>query len=203
MQKLFIGLFVILGIASAATVNTFTDRPTFLAGIGTSVTFDFNQPNGPISTLGSLATISTTGGDSSGQIYTNALCGSTSGSVNCFPPVVFSFLTGGKAFGYENLDFNGEEEAVVTLNFTNGDPAQSFVFDLGGQTPATPIFFGALSDVAISTVEIYSRTPGTTNVGERANVIDNVTLQAAVPEPASLLLIGSGFLLLGVLRRRR
>jgi hypothetical protein len=169
------------------------------------MTFDFNQPNGPISLLDGLASISTVGGDAQGTILSNSLCGSTGGSADCFPPVLFSLAPGLEAFGYDNLDFNGSEEAVVTVDFTNGDPAQVFVFDLGGNPVFTPIFFGITSDVAISTVMIYSRDPGTNEVGQRANVIDNVILAErgtqVVPEPTSLLLLGTG--LAASLRRWR
>ena len=149
--------FFVAQPARAATITVFNSEALFLAAIGPSQTFDFNQPDGPISLLDGLASISTVGGDAQGQILSNTLCGSSAGSVDCFPPVLFSLAPGLQAFGYDNLDFTLEEEAVVTMNFTNGDPAQAFVFDLGGNPAFTPIFFGITSDVAISTVMIYSR----------------------------------------------
>jgi hypothetical protein len=199
-------LIVAVGAASAATVTTFTSQAAFLGAVATPDLFDFNQPNGPITNLGTLASITTVGGDASGQVIGNTLCGSSGGSVDCFPPVLFTFTVPNMAFGYDNLDFNGFEEAVVTINFTNGDAAQEFVFDLGGAPAFTPIFFGAVSDVAMSSVQIYSRDPGTTNVVQRANVIDNVILGAnAVPEPATLGLysLGAFLLMVGRLARKR
>jgi hypothetical protein len=191
--------------ARAATITLFDSQALFLGAIGPSQTFTFNQPDGPISLLGGLASVSTVGGDAQGMVLSNALCGSTGGSVDCFEPVLFTLTPGLQAFGYDNLDFTLNEEAVVTVNFTNGDPAQMFVFDLGGDPIFTPIFFGLTSDVAISTVMIYSRDIGSSTVGERANVMDNVILAEAdrgvVAEPATLLLIGTG--LLGVRRFRR
>ena len=195
-----------VGTSYGAVVTPYASRAAFLGVIGTSQTFDFNQPYGPISVLGSALSISTVGGDSSGQIYNyggnHALCGSLGGGLDCFPPVLFTFLQPGKAFGYDNLDFTTREEAVVTLSFANADPDQTFVFDLGGQPALAPIFFGAVSDVDISTVEIYSRTPGSDLVGARANVIDNVTI-SSVPEPATIALFGVGLLGLGFSRRRK
>lgn len=187
--------------ADAAVITTFASRAAFEAAITNPVTFDFNQPNGPISSLGTELTISTVGGDAAGQVLNNALCGSVGGGVDCFPPVLFTFSQPGRAFGYDNLDFTAAEEAVVTFSFVNGDADQSFVFDLGGAPPLTPIFFGATSDVDIGTVQIFSRDPGSTAVGQRANVIDNVTV-AAVSAPASAILLALGLAAAGFRRTR-
>jgi hypothetical protein len=101
------------------------------------------------------------------------------------------------AFSFDNLDFTESEEAVVTVEFSNGDPSQQFVFDLAGAPALTPTFFGITSDQALASVTVYSRDPGTNDVGARANVIDNVTVGvSAVPEPGtfSALVAGLGFL---------
>ena len=66
----------------------------------------------------------------------------------------------------------------------------------------TPIFFGATSDVDIATVQIYSRDTGSTAIGQRANVIDNVTVRAAVPEPVTLARVGVGLAGIGWTRRK-
>jgi hypothetical protein len=154
----------------------------------------FNGPEGnPVVILNSLGTdivaVSTQGGDAAGMIHDNALCGSVNGALDCFPPVLFTVLQPRNAFGFDNLDFTVDEEAVVNIAFANGDPSQEFVFDLGAQPALTPIFFGLTSDQSIASVRVYSRDPGTMTLGQRANVIDNVTVGNVVPEPGTLVLL--------------
>ena len=179
---------------NGAAVTTYSSRPTFLGALAGANTWDFNGPEGnPVVILNSLGTnivgVSTQGGDAAGVIHDNALCGSVGGAVDCFPPVVFTLLQPRNAFGFDNLDFTVDEEAVVNIAFANGDPSQQFVFDLGAEPPLTPIFFGVTSDQSIASVSVYSRDPGTTDIGQRANVIDNVTVGNAVPEPGTLVLL--------------
>ena len=153
--------------------------------------------------------VSTQGGDAAGAISGNALCGSVSGAVTCFPPVVLTLLQPRNALGFDNLDFNGFEEAVVNVAFANGDASQQFVFDLGGQPMFTPIFFGVTSNQSIASVTVYSRDPGSSDIGLRANVIDNVTVgmrdsrtgnaRAATPSFSWRVILGAA----GQGRRRR
>src|SRR5262245_49063531 len=177
-----------------AAVTTYSSRPAFLGAVAGADTWSFNGPEGNLVViLNSLGTnivgVSTQGGDVAGRIHDNALCGSVGGAVDCFPPVVFTLLEPRNAFGFDNLDFTVDEEAVVNVAFANGDPSQQFVFDLGGQAPLTPTFFGFTSDQSIASVSVYSRDPGTTGIGLRANVIDNVTVGNAVPETGTLPLL--------------
>ena len=169
MKRLLFGGFLIFGVSYGAALTTYTTSGAYLAAIGSSQTFAFGQPDGThISTLGSALSVSTQGGDPFGEVNGGALCGSTGASVDCFSPVLLTFLETSNAFGFDNGDLTTDEEAVVTFNFTNGDPAQTFAFNLAGQPAFTPTFFGVTSDVNISTVQVYSRTIGTTDVGERA-----------------------------------
>ena len=91
---------------------------------------------------------------------------------------------------------------MVNIAFSNGDSSQQFVFDRGAEPPFTPIFFGFTSSQSIASVTVYSRDPGTSNIGQRANVIDNVTVGNAVPEPRTLFLLISA-VANWYLRRRR
>jgi len=143
-----------------AAVTTYSSRATFLGALAGADTWDFNGPEGnPVVILNSLGTnivgVSTQGGDAAGVIHDNALCGSVGGAVDCFPPVVFTLLQPRNAFGFDNLDFTVDEEAVVNIAFANGDPSQQFVFDLGAEPPLTPIFFGFTSDQSIASVSVY------------------------------------------------
>ena len=88
----------------------------------------------------------------------------------------------------------------MNIAFSNGDPSQQFVFDLGAESPFTPIFFGFTSNQSIASVTVYSRDPGTVDVGQRANLIDNVTVGSAVPEPGTMASLG---IALGSLSLRR
>jgi hypothetical protein len=181
-------------IVYGATVTTYSSRATFLGALAGANTWDFNGPEGnPVVILNSLGTdivaVSTQGGDAAGMIHDNALCGSVNGALDCFPPVLFTVLQPRNAFGFDNLDFTIDEEAVVNIAFANGDPSQEFVFDLGAQPALTPIFFGLTSDQSIASVRVYSRDPGTMTIGQRANVIDNVTVGNVVPEPSTWLLL--------------
>ncbi|MEI9811186.1 MAG: hypothetical protein WDO18_00290 [Acidobacteriota bacterium] len=74
------------------------------------------------------------------------------------------------------MDLTPNEEVVFTVFFSNGDPQLEFVFDLGGAPAFTPIFFGVTSTNQLSGVATYSRDIGSPLIGDRANIVDNITL---------------------------
>lgn len=191
----------------AASVTTYNSRAAFLGALAPPDIWDFNGPEGnPVIILNSLGTdivsVATQGGDAAGVIHDNAVCGSVSGAVSCFRPVAFTLLQPKNAFGFDNLDFTEAEEAVVNVAFANGDPSQQFTFDLGGQPAFTPIFFGVTADQSIASVSVYSRDPGTRTIGERANIVDNVTVGATVPEVGTLTLLITAAAGVSLQRRR-
>jgi len=200
-------VFVLAGATPArAAAIIYSSSAAWEAAVTSFDTWDFNGPEGnQVILLNSLGTnivsVATQGGDPQGLIHDNALCGSTGGALDCFPPIVLTFLEPRNAFGFDNLDFNGFEEAVVQITFAGGGSPLTAVFDLGGAPAFTPIFFGIISDQDLATATIYSRDPGSDTVGQRANVIDNVRVGLAeVPEPGVIALLACG---LGTLLRRR
>lgn len=198
IPALIFGALLIPG--AEGSITTYTTRATFENALSAPTTFDFNQPNGPVSVLGTVLGISTIGGNPNGEVDNNTLYGSDGGGINSFLPVQFTFLTPGFAFGYDNLDFTDNEEAVITFSFVSGGPSQQFTISLSGQPAFMPVFFGATSTDEIANVQIYSRTIGTDEVGLRANIIDNVTVgevaDVTTPEPSSMMLMSGGLLLL-------
>src|SRR4051812_46644450 len=116
MKRLLL-LSLLAGNIFAATVTTYGSRPTFEASLSSFNTWDFNGREGnPVTVLNSLGTdiaaVSTLDGAASGVIHDNALCGTPGApAVDCFPPVAFTFLQPVNSFGFDNLDFNGFEEA--------------------------------------------------------------------------------------------
>ncbi len=206
-MRLAVCFCLFLANAFGALVTTYTSRAAFLAASGPVDTWDFNGPDGnPVITLQSLGTsvasVSSIGGDPQGTINGNGLCGSEGGGVDCFKPVRVTLLVPALAFGYDNHDLILMEEAVVNIGFTDGTTRQ-YVFDLGGEDTLTPIFFGLKSNTPISYFETYSRTAGTTDVGRRANVIDDVSIASAVPEPSTFAAAVAALALGWAARRRR
>jgi hypothetical protein len=193
---------------SRAAVITYSSSAAFEAALASFDTWDFTGAEGnPVIFLNSLGTdivsVASQGGDAAGIIHDNALCGSSGGTVDCFKPIVLTLLEPRNAFGFDNLDLNGFEEAVIDVSFAAGPPF-STVIDLGAAPPFTPIFFGLIATENLTSVTIYSRDPGSNTVGERANVIDNLRVgTAAVPEPVTLTLIGFGVGAVLLRRRRR
>jgi hypothetical protein len=205
MKSLLIA-FVLGTVANAAVITEYSSLSAYQTAVGSIQTFTFLQPNNTaITNLGSILSVTTLGGDAQGLVDNSQLCGSSSGGIDCFKPLIFTFTQPSNAFGFDNGDLTTDEEAVVIFNFTNGDPSQQFTFDLNGAPAFTPTFFGATSDVNLSTVEVYSRTIGTTSIGDRANTVIDIEVPAAAstPEPSTLGTVAAGLLAgLAIFRRQ-
>lgn len=220
MKKQILALAFWTAAAAPAAIVSFTDRAAFLgAATGTS-TFDFQVPTAPAAINevgGGQVGLSTVGGANavSLQVYgaTQAIGGRTAlGELNNFLPLLLTFTVPVTAFGFDNLDLTGgtTEFAIVTVNFADATPAQVFTFS--GGAPQEAVFFGLTSTSAIASVQIYSGDTAASAPGARGNLIDNLVIGTAapdppptgVPEPGAWVtaLSGIGLVMVGRLKRR-
>lgn len=148
------------------------------------------------------------------QVYgsTQAIGGRTTiGELNNFLAVLLTFNTSITAFGFDNLDLTGPntEFAIVTVNFADASPAETFTF--ATPTNLTPQFFGLTSTSAIASVQVHSGDTAVSTPGGRANLIDDLVIGQAdtggpatpLPEPETLLTAAAGMLLIAAGRRAR
>jgi hypothetical protein len=204
-MKLILLSLCFVAASYAAVVTQFTTQAGYDGAISSPQIFTFTGANNTaVANVGTALSVRTVDGDAHGAIDANALCGSTASSIDCFKPLLFTFLTPGNAFGFHDGDLTSDEEFVVILNFTNGDPSQQFVHNLGGNPAFTPIFFGVTSNVNLSSVEIYSRDIGSDAVGQRANTVLDIDLPGArTPEPSFLGAVGAVLVAIGWRRKRK
>jgi hypothetical protein len=127
--------------------------------------------------------------DPAGVYATEGLFGS--GETN---PLVISFAT--PVQGFSILILNGDDARSYTVSDNMGETLTNLLASAGGLGAAT---FSLLGD-GITSVTISSA-----NADAWDFAIDNVTFTAAAPtpEPESLLLLGLGFVLLEVVRRKQ
>lgn len=184
--------------------TVYSSRTSFDTAVGTHYDYDFNT-DGLVTTLsssiGHLAGVSTVGHDATGLASGGSLWGSIGGAKDAFTTVRFDFLQPVTGFGFDDLDLNGAEWAIIDVAFTGGGTTR---YAVTTTTPFDPVFFGITAAGGLSSVQVFSNNiEAGTDPELRANLIDNVSIAASVPEPSTWALAGVGLALLAGAARRK
>ena len=211
ITTLVVGVLVALATQASAVTQTFTDRATFEAQLGTTITDDYSNPgydlNGPdefdqFSDVGMSSVIGETDYVTTGSSNTNLILFQTTNPLYCagcngsfrlgFTTTSIGTANGVFGVGFEFANFPPLMEPLYTAFVTFGDTS-SINFDL----PLIPNdlgFFGITSDLAINSIHFGLPDGGPTQAGDFA--IDNLT----VPEPDAWLLGVTALLVVAALR---
>ena len=207
--------------AYSTTITTFTDLASWQAAESTVQTIDFNNLVAPSGmsfyagglTLNGVQFIGYSGQSSLGVMDTtswfptfgmnDAAFMLVSGPSSYIHVVLPAAVT---AVGFNLLTSNGGLPYTIKIDDSQLNVLGTYTKATSGAPPVA--FFGATSDTPIATIDLSLQGPG--SAGTYA-LLDNVsygnasqqTTQAEdTPEAASFLLIGSGLVGLGIIRRR-
>jgi len=214
-------------VGSDAATITYSSQAAFDLAIGSSVLdtysaagyFNGDVSNGATSDIHTNASMSAVLGETDytstqyanhntvhAQTVDSSYCAGCNGTFR----LTFTSTSVGNASGVYGVGFNfgnqGSPQYYATVTFGDGSIIDyalpiSLVFQ-----PTKPAFFGITSDLLINNIHFGLPNGGTTNAGLFA--IDNLEIgqpsgAASVPEPVSLMLVGTGLLALVGHRRSR
>lgn len=203
MKLKFIGAALVgVAIAGSAQAQTIQQAATGLASSASTITFDeLGNNDDIINQYAALGVVFGANWHAAASYYFTYTGGGSTAASNFFPccttplDIFFTQAVNGTAFQY------GSNPGPSTFTaFLNGAVVSTFTAYTGGSGFSTTEFWGFDESVSLDRIRIDA-----VNVNN-AWVMDNLQVGAvtATPEPATLLLLGTGFAgVLGVVRRRR
>jgi len=220
-----LGSFVVVALAAMAgplyctTITTYNSLAGWQTAESTTQTIDFSGLPGSMTfyssglTLGGVQFIGYSGQTSLGEMDTTSwfpgfglsnaafmLMSGPSSDIHIILPAAVT------AVGFNLLTSNGGLPYTINLNDLQSNLLGTYTQATSGAPPVA--FFGATSDTPIATIDLSLQGPGS---GGTYAFVDNVSYGTATtqtsdvsdtPEAATFLLIGSGLVGLGIIRRR-
>ena len=207
----------LITVPTARADDTYKFRSEFLAHVpDAAVTYDFEQASGfpaavaPISSFGGggggAIEVSSVGGSAFVGPYlapNQALTGGLNGVLNELQPIHLVFAEPVFGVGFDDMALTPQLTEVAVIKITRADNSTGTFIAGNVEDVITPVFFGVTSPLGIVALDVYSASAPNSPPGGRANLIDNLVVSAAVPEPAGLAAAAGGLMALSRRRRRR